>query len=130
MTFITTHIKWIMLITGLVTCSMFQAFLFPENGLNMLFGANIDGPIAEIVVRNWGALIGIVGLLLIFGAFKPHSRPLILVLGIVSKITFIGLILTYGNDYLETAGSAIVFDSIAILLFLIYLIHNRRELTF
>ena len=119
-----------MLITGLVTCSMFQAFLFPENGLIMLFGASIDGPIAEIVVRNWGALIGIVGLLLIFGAFKPHSRPLILVLGIVSKITFIGLILTYGNDYLETAGSAIVFDSIAILLFLIYLIHNRRELTF
>ena len=130
MTFITTHIKWIMLITGLVTCSMFQTFLFPENGLNMLFGSSIDGPIAEIVVRNWGALIGIVGLLLVFGAFKPHSRPLILVLSIVSKITFIGLILIYGNDYLETAGSAIVFDSIAILLFLIYLIHNRRELTF
>jgi energy-converting hydrogenase Eha subunit C len=75
-------------------------------------------------------LIGIVGLLLIFGAFKPHSRPLILVLSIVSKTIFIGLILTYGNDYLETARGAIVFDSIAILLYLIYLITNHKELKF
>ncbi|PCI80262.1 MAG: hypothetical protein COB20_03500 [SAR86 cluster bacterium] len=130
MTFITTQIKWIMLITGLVTCSMFQAFLFPENGLNMLFGASIDGPIADVVVRNWGALIGIVGMLLIFGAFKPHSRPLILILGAGTKIIFIGLILIYGSDYLETARGAIIFDSLAILLYLIYLIQNRRELTF
>ena len=130
MTSITTHIKWIMLTTGLVTCSMFQAFLFPENGLNMVFGTSIDGPIAEVVVRNWGALIGIVGVLLIFGTFKPHSRPLILVVSAVTKVIFISLILIYGSDYLETAGGPIVFDSIAILLYLIYLIQNRKELKF
>tara|TARA_B110000240_G_scaffold75788_1_gene86337 strand:+ start:662 stop:991 length:330 start_codon:yes stop_codon:yes gene_type:complete len=109
---------------------MFQAFLFPENGLNMVFGTSIDGPIAEVVVRNWGALIGIVGVLLIFGTFKPHSRPLILVVSAVTKVIFISLILIYGSDYLETAGGPIIFDSIAILLYLIYLIQNRKELKF
>ena len=130
MTFITTYIKWIMLVTGLLTCSMFQAFLFPETGLNMVFGISIDGPIAEVVVRNWGTLVGIVGVLLIFGAFKPHSRPLILVVSAVTKVIFISLILIFGSDYLEPAIGPIVFDSFAILLYLIYLIHDRKELKF
>ncbi len=130
MTIINNNIKWIMLISGLITCSMFQAFFSPSAGLMTVFGSSIDSPVAEVVIRNWGALIGLVGLMLIFGAFKPHSRALILLLAIVSKAIFIGLVLTFGSDYLETAITAVVFDSAVVLLYILYLIDNRKTLNY
>ena len=57
-------------------------------------------------------------------------RDRILVVSAITKVIFISLILIYGSDYLETAGGPLVFDSVAILLYLIYLIQNRKELTF
>jgi hypothetical protein len=40
---------------------MFYATLAPEASLRSTFGEVIDGALAQIVVRNWGALIGLVG---------------------------------------------------------------------
>ena len=45
----------------------------------MNFGETIDGPLAKIVVRNWGALIGLVGLMLIYGAFSEANRRMALI---------------------------------------------------
>ena len=36
----------------------------------------MSGPVAGIVVRNWGALIALVGATLTYGARKPAVRPL------------------------------------------------------
>ena len=66
--------------------------------------------------------------MLIYGAFNPRSRPLILTVAGVSKLIFITLILVYGRQYLgQQAGVAIAIDSVMILLFVCYLLAARRK---
>ena len=62
-----THIKWIMLVSGALTCTMIYAFIAPQAALTSTFGAALEGPVANVVVRNWGALITLVGAMLIYG---------------------------------------------------------------
>ena len=126
MNIITNNIKWIMLVSGALTCSMIYAAIDPEAALMMTFGASISGPIAEIVVRNWGALITLIGAMLIYGAFEPLHRSLVLVVASISKIVFIGIVLTIGSQYLGKAGVAIAFDSVVVIIFLIYLAKARN----
>ena len=127
MRWITTQIKWIMILAGALTCTMAYAAISPQAALLSTFGETLQGPVAEIVVRNWGALITLIGAMLIYGAFHPESRRLVLVVAGTSKIVFILLILVYGSQYLSRAGVAVVVDSVMICLFAIYLVSARSE---
>jgi hypothetical protein len=126
MKLITTHIKWIMLVSGALTCTMFYAAIAPQAALMSTFGASISGPLAEIVVRNWGVLITLVGAMLIYGAFRPIHRTLIIAVATISKMVFIGLVLTIGSQYLGKAGVAIAFDAVVVVLLIVYLASVRR----
>ncbi|OYU32977.1 MAG: hypothetical protein CFE39_00580 [Comamonadaceae bacterium PBBC2] len=116
MNWIAQQLKWIMLVCGALTCTMLYAAIDPQGALRSTFGTTLEGPLANIVVRNWGALITLVGALLIYGAFRPASRPLVLAVAVVSKLIFIALVLVYGQAYLGQAGPVIVFDVVAVLL--------------
>lgn len=105
---------------------MAYAAIAPQAALLSTFGESLQGPVAEIVVRNWGALITLIGAMLIYGAFNPANRRLVLVVAGISKIVFILLILTYGTQYLSRAGVAVVVDTVMICLFAIYLLRNRE----
>lgn len=130
MNLLSRNMKWVMLVAGLLTCTMFYALLAPQAALQSTFGETLPGPVAEIVVRNWGGLIGIVGLLLIYGAFNPASRSMVLLVAGASKVIFISLILIYGSKYLgHQAGVAVVVDSVMVLLFAGYLIGARSNST-
>jgi len=119
--------KWIMLLAGVLTCTMLYAAVAPQAALRATFGETLEGPLAEIVVRNWGALITLVGAMLIYGAFRPASRPLILTVAGLSKVTFIGLVLLYGREFLgHQVGISVVVDSVMVLLFAVYLIGAPR----
>jgi hypothetical protein len=108
MNWVVAGMKWVMLLSGALTCTMVYATVAPQAALRSTFGETLEGPPAEIVVRNWGALIALVGAMLIYGAFNPRSRPLILTVAGVSKLIFITLILVYGRQYLgQQAGVAI-----------------------
>jgi hypothetical protein len=55
------------------------AIFFPQAALTSLFGESLSGgALAQIVVRSWGTLITLVGAMLVYGAFRPNQRPLIL----------------------------------------------------
>ena len=125
MTWIRRNIRWIMIVSGVLTTTMFKAALAPDAALRSTFGESLSGPLAEIVVRNWGALIGLIGGMLIYGAFNPPVRPLVLVVAGISKMVFIGLVLTFGQDYLGQVGVAVAVDSVMILLFAWYLVAAR-----
>ncbi len=115
-------IKWIMLVSGALTCTMVYAAIAPQAMLQSTFGETLDGPLADLVVRNWGALIFLVGATLIYGAFNPAVRPLVLVVAAASKVVFIALVLANGNRYLRTqVGISIAVDSVMIVVFLLYL---------
>ena len=122
MNIIITKIKWIMVIAGLLTCSMIFAVFAPQAALISMFGDAITEPLGEVVVRSWGFLIFLMGVLLIYGAFKPVYRNLSLVIVGISKIAFISLILIFGEQYIEKSAVTIIFDSILIALFAFYLI--------
>lgn len=128
MNILNRSIKWVMLVSGLLTCTMFYVAVAPDTALRSNFGATIDGPIAQIVVRNWGVLIGLMGVLLICGAFSaPLRRTALLVAG-ASKVAFIALVLSLGQQFLQfQVGMSVAIDSIMVVLFVIYLVstHGR-----
>jgi hypothetical protein len=120
------NIRWIMLASGVLTATMLYAAVAPEAALLSTFGETLDGPLAGIVVRNWGALIALVGAMLIYGAFDPPGRPLILIVAGASKAVFIVLVLSQGGRYLgQQAGIAVAIDSLMIALFAWYLLAAR-----
>jgi hypothetical protein len=100
------YIKPLMIVSGLLTCTMLFAAADPSGAMLAIFGAPLDGPAAEIVVRNWGVLIGLVGAMLIYGAFRPQVQALVLVVAIVSKLAFAGLVLANMRDL--PGGNALI----------------------
>jgi hypothetical protein len=119
---IVPHIRWIMVVSGLLTTTMVYAAIAPEAALRSTFGEALSGPLAELVVRNWGALIGLIGAMLVYGAFRPHVRALALVVAGLSKMVFIALVLLQGGRYLgQQAGVAIAIDAVVVALFAWYL---------
>ncbi len=121
--------KWIMIVCGLLTCSMVYTAIAPQAALRSTFGESLEGPLAGIIVRNWAALIVIVGAMLIYGAYHPPLRPLILIVAGLGKLIFIGLVLAHGTGYLrQQAGLVVAIDFVMIILFAGYLVRMRRGL--
>lgn len=126
MNWVTRNIRGIMLVAGALTCTMIYAAIAPQAALRSTFGEALEGPVAEIVVRNWGVLITLIGAMLIYGANRPPVRPLVVTVAATSKIIFIGLILAHGGRYLGHAGVAIAVDLVLVALFAAYLASLRR----
>ena len=128
MSWVVAKMKWIMLVSGVLTCTMVYAAVAPQAALRSMFGDTLDGPLAEIVVRNWGILIALIGGMLIYGAFEPSSRRLVLIAAGLSKVAFVALLLTYGGQYLgQQAVVSIAIDLAMVLLFIVYLYATRRN---
>ena len=127
MNWIVANIKWIMLVAGVLTSTMLYAAIASQASLRSTFGEALEGPLAEIVVRNWGALIALVGAMLVYGSFHPPVRALVLAVAGLSKLIFIGLVLAHGRHYLGyQAGTAILVDLAMVALFTAYLVGVRR----
>lgn len=124
MQLINNNMKWIMLISGALTFTMVFAAISPQLALNSMFGSSLEGPIAEVVVRNWGALIALVGGMLIYGAYREEVRSLVLSVAALSKIIFIALVVS--NGFGVKLISAIAFDAVLVFIFLAYLTTNKK----
>jgi len=129
MSFFVSNFKWLMLISGLLTCSMFLGLFAPQSSLLSNFGETVTGSAAnEIIVRNWGALIGLMGVMLVYGAYVEPVRKFALVIAALSKAIFITLVLCYGKQYMSFgAGTAVIADAIMIALFIAYLLLARDK---
>jgi hypothetical protein len=105
---------------------MFLALFSPQSSLKSNFAETIEGPVEEIIVRNWGALIGMIGIMLIYGAFNTAVRKFTLVIAGISKIIFICLVLSSGISYSGVgAGTAFIADSVMVVLYIAYLLLSR-----
>lgn len=123
MGWIVANIDWIMVVSGVLTSTMIFAAIAPKAALRANFGETLDGPLAEIIVRNWGALIALIGAMLIYGAFDPASRTIILMVAAASKVVFIALVLSQGGRYLRRqVGTAVLIDVVMVGLFAWYLV--------
>ena len=130
MRIVVANIKWIMLASGVLTCTMIYAAIAPHAALRGTFGETLEGPLAEVVVRNWGVLITLIGATLIYGAYHAAVRPLVLAVAAASKFVFILLVLAQGSRYLgQQAGIAIALDAVWVVLFALYLAATRTPRT-
>lgn len=110
-----------MLLSGVFTCSTIYVAISPQAALTRMFGAGVSGPVAEVIARDWAVLITLTGLLLIYGAYRPMFRPLIIVFASVGKLAFVALVLTIGSTLLDVAWPAIIFDGMVSIVLLTYL---------
>ena len=128
MKLINNNMKLVMLLSGALTFTMVFAAIAPQEALNSMFGVNLKGPLAEVVVRNWGALIALIGGMLIYGAFNIAVRQLVLIVAVLSKVIFISLVIT--NGFGEKLTLAISFDAVLIIIFSTYLYSNKNEINY
>ena len=130
MSWVVANIHRIMIVSGLLTMTMIYAALAPEAALRSTFGESVSGPVADIVVRNWGALIALVGATLIYAARKPAVRPLALTVAAASKAVFIALVLSHGGRFLGyQVGIAVIVDALWVMVFASYLLAMRQPST-
>jgi hypothetical protein len=123
--FIIKNIKWVMLVSGVLTFTMFYGFFAPEAALESMFGASFNGTLESIIVRSWCALVGLIGAILIYGALNEKSRVFSISVATVSKVIFVSLVMIFGQEYLGTAGPAIAMDCVTITLAVVYLVALR-----
>ena len=120
------NIKGIMVVSGALTMTVAYAAIAPSAALRSTFGESLAGPVGELLVRNWGVLVGLLGVLLIHGAFNPAVRRTALLAGGFSKIWFIALVLSNGTRFLGYgAGTAVVADTVMVALYAVYLMNDR-----
>jgi hypothetical protein len=122
MNFIIKYFKWVMLVSGALTFTMFYGLIAPQAALESMFGTSFDGALETIVVRSWSALIGLMGAALIYGAYSEKNRIFSISIVASSKVVFVSLMLLYGQEFIGTAGMAIIMDCIFIILAGFYLI--------
>jgi len=128
MRWLVSNMKWVLLISGALTCSMLLAVFSPTLALQQTFGDELTGPLAEIIVRSWGVMIVLIGGMLIHAALNPSARPVALTVAAIGKSAFIALVLIFGSQYLDKALLVLVFDSAMVVLFVAYLIDGRSAL--
>ena len=129
MNFIIKNIKWLMLVSGVLTTTMFLGLFAPQMILESMFAVSFSGTLETLIIRSWSALIGIIGLILIYGFFKEDSRVFCISIAAFSKFIFVALVLIYGQDYLNKTAGALIMDSLVILMTLCYLISLRVSAT-
>ncbi len=128
MRFFVSNFKWVMLVSGLLTCTMLLALISPQASLQSNFGQTIEGNLSEIIVRNWGALIGLIGMMLIYGAFTESVRRFVLVIAGSSKVIFIVLVLSSTESYMGFgAGTAVIADSFMVALYIMYILLTGKK---
>jgi hypothetical protein len=121
--------KWGMVGGGLLTCTMLYPAIAPQAALESMFGEPVAlTDLTEIIVRNWGVLITLVGAMLIYAAFHPPVRGLALGVAIASKLAFIGLALWLGQRFLfltQQIGLALAVDAAMVMMFAVFLLRGK-----
>jgi|KBSMisStandDraft_5_1062788.scaffolds.fasta_scaffold337965_2 hypothetical protein len=127
MLWVVANIHRIMIVSGVLTMTMVYAAIAPDAALSSTFGESLEGPVADVVVRNWAALIALMGAMLIYGARNPAVRSFSLIVAGASKAIFGALVLSHGGRFLGyQAGIAVAVDLVWVAVFAWYLVAVRR----
>ncbi len=113
MGWIAANIGWVLIVSGLLTCSMLLMAVAPGFAMRATFGAVAEGPVANLIARSWGAMIFASGLMLIYAAYHAEARLPILLYSIAGKLGFVGLVLAERRFWrpgalVAAAGDAVI----------------------
>lgn len=129
MSILVDNMQWVLLVCGLLTFSLVQGVFAPGAVLRSYFGEAPDSPAAEMLTRNWAALVAIGGLFLIYAGFNPEVRPAALVVVGAGKVVFVLMVLSQADRFLKgQALVAVIVDGLMIVIFAAYLLATQPAL--
>lgn len=118
-----------MLVSSVLTCTMIIGLFSPETLLKSNFGEVIKDNVSNIIIRNWAALITLIGIMLSYGAFVPAVRRVALIIAGASKIIFIMLILSFGKQFMNFGiGTAVIVDAVMVVLYGAYFLLTVKKI--
>jgi hypothetical protein len=85
---LTAHIELILWITGLATAGALVLFLAPVPMMKLLFGQTPSDALSLLIVRHWGLLLFLVGVLLIYAAYDADIRVPTVIVASAEKTAF------------------------------------------
>ncbi|MGE8502342.1 MAG: hypothetical protein ACN6P1_08945 [Pseudomonas sp.] len=127
MAFIARHFKWLMLVSGALTATMFYGVVAPQAALESMFGTSFDGQLESIIIRSWSALVGLIGIVMIYGALNERHRVFSASIAALSKAIFVSLVMIYGQKFLGSVAPAIALDLLVIASTLLFLLTARQS---
>jgi hypothetical protein len=117
-----THIEIILIVTGATTAMALAQFIAPTSVCRIIYGAAPTEVVGIALVRHWGLLIFLVGVLLIYAAFHPEIREPITIVAAVEKIGFgLGIFATSLRRHPIAAGIA-MGDILIPIVYVLYLV--------
>ena len=116
----------ILIIVGIINILPIIVFFDPTKTAK-LYGVPINGENLIILMRHRGVLLSLVGLMLIFAAFKPEFRVFAIIIASISKLAFIYLTLTTSNHTAEVRQVALIDVGAIVLLLSVLGIHFHSK---
>ncbi len=81
--------------------------------LSALYGVSLGDANLEILMRHRAVLFGLLGLFLLYAAFKQSLQSLAIIAGLVSVVSFIAIAWSVGG-YNESVRKVVIADIIAV----------------
>jgi hypothetical protein len=123
MSWIVTNMYWVLIVCGVLTATMILPMVAPRFAFKHIFGEAADGPLGELLTRNWGQMICATGLLLIYAAYHEEARLPILMFAAFTKLTFASLVISNGGRYARKLAMQVAFGDLTMVgLFVWYLL--------
>ena len=116
----------ILFIVGIINILPIIVFFDPAKTVK-LCGVPIEGESLIILMRHRGVLLGLVGSILIYAAFKSEFRLFAITLALISKLAFIFLTFTASNYTNEVRQVAFIDVGAIFLLLAVLVIHFYAE---
>jgi uncharacterized protein YjeT (DUF2065 family) len=114
---------WVLIVCGVLTTTMIFPMIAPRLAFKYIFGEVANGPLGDLLTRNWGQMIFATGLLLIYAAYHEEARLPILMFASFTKLTFASLVISNGGRYLRKRAIQVAGgDLVMVGLFVWYLL--------
>lgn len=104
-------IAGLLIIVGIIHLLPVSGVLGAER-LAALYGVSVQGPDLAILMRHRAVLFGLLGVFLVWAAFKPALQPAALLAGFVSVVSFLVLARSVGG-YNTELGRVVAADVFA-----------------
>lgn len=122
MSWIGANIDWVLLISGIATCSMVSYAFAPRFIHCLIFGEDVAGESTLLALRSWGVMIFASGLMLVYAASHEEARLPILLYSMIGKSSFILPVLTTSRYWKRPALPMALADVVMVVLFVWYLL--------
>jgi hypothetical protein len=82
--------------------------------LSALYGINLGDSNLVILMRHRAVLFGLLGLFMVYAAFKPSLQPLAFLAGFLSVVSFMAIAWSVGG-YNEAIRKVVIADVVAVI---------------